>query len=228
VATRTLAAGPHEIRVEYYENRGDALVQVGWGPDPTQVPVATISAPGTSARWAVGDTVTFSGRATDRQQGTLPASALTWQLRLQHCPSTCHAHPLQTFTGVAGGSFTAPDHEYPSYLELVLTAADAQGHTASTTRRLYPRTTTLTFASAPAGRTLSVNGVTATAPFTRTVIAGSANSITAPSPQTTGGTTLTFTGWSDGGAATHNITAPAAAATFTATYTTSPGTPTAG
>jgi Glucose / Sorbosone dehydrogenase len=28
-------------------------------------------------------------------------------------PSTCHDHPLQTWTGAAGGSFVAPDHEYP-------------------------------------------------------------------------------------------------------------------
>ena len=34
----------------------------------------------------------------------------------------CHTHPLQTFPGVASGSFRAPDHEYPSYLNLTLTA----------------------------------------------------------------------------------------------------------
>ena len=50
-------------------------------------------------------------------------------LVLQHCPSNCHTHPLQTFAGVASGSFTAPDHEYPSYLELRLTATDSGGLT---------------------------------------------------------------------------------------------------
>ena len=48
--------------------------------------------------------------------GNLPASALTWQLVLLHgtCPSDCHDHSVQTWTGVACGSFVAPDHEYPS------------------------------------------------------------------------------------------------------------------
>ena len=27
---------------------------------------------------------------------------------MQHCPSNCHSHPMQSFAGVAGGSFTAP------------------------------------------------------------------------------------------------------------------------
>ena len=39
----------------------------------------------------------------------------------------CHTHALQTWAGTATGSFVAPDHEYPSYLELELTATDASG-----------------------------------------------------------------------------------------------------
>ncbi len=52
-----------------------------------------------------------------------------------------------------------------------------------------------------------------------TAIIGSAHSVSAPTPQTLGGTTYTFSSWSDGGAATHNITALATATTYTATYT---------
>ncbi len=64
-------------------------------------------------------------RPADRARSA--ASALTWSLVLQHCPSTCHEHPLQTFAGTASGSFVAPDHEYPSHLELRLTATDPGG-----------------------------------------------------------------------------------------------------
>ena len=81
-------------------------------------PTATINTPAAGTTWKVGDAISFSGSATDTQDGTLPASSLSWQLILHHCPSNCHAHPMQSFAGVAGGSFTAPDHEYPSYLEL--------------------------------------------------------------------------------------------------------------
>ena len=42
--------------------------------------------------------------------------------------------------------------------------------------------------------------------------------MSAPTPQTLGGTSYSFGSWSDGGAQTHTITAPAAATTYTATY----------
>jgi hypothetical protein len=54
--------------------------------------------------------------------------------------------------------------------------------------------------------------------FTRTVIVGSTNSISAPSPQIKGPKTYTFSSWSDGGAQTHNIVAPSAATTYTARF----------
>ena len=103
---------------------------------------------------------------------------------MQHCPSNCHQHTIQSFTGVASGSFTAPDHEYPSYLELRLTATDAGGLTDTETLRLDPQTVTLNFASSPSGLQLVVGSTSAATPFSRTVIIGSANSVSAVSPQT--------------------------------------------
>ena len=50
-----------------------------------------------------------------------------------------------------------------------------------------------------------MNGTAARRPFTRTVIVGSTNTISAISPQTKGPKTYTFVSWSDGGAQTHNI-----------------------
>ena len=119
---------------------------------------------------------------------------------------------------MAGGSFSAPDHEYPSYLELRLTATDSSGASVTTSRRLDPRTVPLSFATSPNGLNLTVGSSTSTAPFTRTVIVGSRNTISAPASQVVGGTTYTFNGWSDGGARAHDVIAPATAATYTATY----------
>jgi hypothetical protein len=181
-------------------------------------PTATINTPAAGTTWKVGDVIGFSGSATDPQQGTLPASALTWDLTLYHCPSNCHTHPLQSFVGVASGSFTAPDHEYPSYLELRLTATDSGGLTDTKTLRLDPRTVALTFQTNPGGLQLTVGGTTAPAPFTRTVIIGSTNSLSAPSQQRKGNKTYNFLSWSDGGAQTHNIIAPATATTYTARF----------
>jgi hypothetical protein len=165
----------------------------------------------------VGDVITFSGHATDAQDGALPASALTWSLVLQHCPDTCHEHPLQTFAGTADGTFVAPDHEYPSHLELRLTATDSGGLTSTTARRLDPQTVDLAFGSQPEGLALAVGSTSQATPFTRTAIVGSTLSVSAPSPQALGPTAYEFVGWSDGGAQTHTIVADADAS-YVATY----------
>ncbi|MEU1385856.1 MULTISPECIES: LamG-like jellyroll fold domain-containing protein [unclassified Nonomuraea] len=180
-------------------------------------PTATINSPSPSLTWAVGDTITFSGTGTDAQDGTIPGSRMQWKLIMHHCPSTCHEHEITTFTGT-GGSFAPPDHEYPSHLELRLTVTDAHGLTDTKSVLLQPKTVNLTFQTVPAGLQLGFNSEQTVAPFTRTVIVGSHNSVSAPSPQSSGGSSYTLTSWSDGGAATHNVTAPATAATYTATY----------
>ena len=50
------------------------------------------------------------------------------------------------------------------------------------------------------------------------MIVGSSNTVSAVTPQTKGSKTYTFTSWSDGGAQTHNIVAPATATTYTARF----------
>lgn len=182
-----------------------------------RAPTATIAAPLPTLTWRVGDTISFSGSGTDPEDGTLPASAFTWTLLQQHCPSNCHTHTVQTFDGVTNGSFPAPDHEYPSYLELQLTVRDSQGATSTTSVSIYPKTVDLTIASSPSGLALTLNSETATAPFARTVIQGSQNSVSA-SNQSVGATNYTFQAWSDAGAATHNVVVNATS-TLTATYT---------
>ena len=181
-------------------------------------PTATIASPAAGTTWRVGDVINFSGSASDVQDGPLPPSALSWQLILHHCPSNCHTHEIQSFSGVAGGSFTAPDHEYPSYLELRLTATDSGGLSDTKVLRLDPRTVVLSFQTIPGGLQLTVGSTTNSATFSRTVIVGSSNTVSAISPQTKGKKTYSFNSWSDGGAQTHVITAPAAATTYTARF----------
>lgn len=193
---------------------GTSSVTISVGNTP---PTAVIDTPVASRTWAVGDVIAFSGHATDQQSGNLPASALTWSLVLHHCPSTCHEHPLQTYAGIASGSFVAPDHEYPSHLELRLTATDPGGLSSTTSVTLNPQTVALTFGSSPSGLTLAVGSTNQPAPFTRTAINGSTLSISAPSPQASGGTTYQFVSWSDGGAQSHNIVATSAIS-YVATY----------
>ena len=217
--TYTSAAGGSvtvSVRVSDSQGLSDvASVQISVNNTP---PTPVIATPTGSLLWRVGDQVSFSGSATDTQDGPLAASALSWSLIMNHCPSNCHQHAITDFAGVASGTFTAPDHEYPSYLELRLTATDSGGLQNTTSINLQPQTVALTFQSNPAGLELAVNAVSTATPFTRTVIVGSTNSASAPSPAALGALTYQFSAWSDGGGATHSITAPATDATFSATY----------
>lgn len=195
--------------------QGTASVVISAGNNP---PAPTILAPTADFTWHVGEDIGFSGEATDPEDGTLPASALDWSMVLHHCPDDCHAHPLQDFVGQASGSFPAPDHEYPSHLELRLTATDSGGLAATTSVLVHPETVDLTMESNPSGLELVLGSVIATTPFTTPVIVGSSNAVTAPSPQTLDGSPYEFSSWSDGGAQTHEIIAPSGPTTYVATY----------
>ena len=216
------AAGNYDVGLRVTDARGasdtlDKPLRISAGNTP---PTASMSTPLSSTTWKVGDKIFFSGSATDQQDGTLSAAELSWSLILHHCysPNNCHEHPVQDFPGVASGSFVAPDHEYPTYLKLRLTATDSDGLTDTKSVRLDPKTVVLSFQTNPTGLKLAVGSSQATTPFSRTVIAGSTNSVSAVSPQKLGRETYRFRYWSDGGAQTHNIVAPASATTYTATY----------
>ncbi len=176
----------------------------------------TIAAPLTTLKWAVGDEIAFSGSATDGEGDPLPASALSWTLTILHCAtvSSCHPHVLETRDGVTSGTFDAPDHSYPSSLEIRLTASD-DGVETSATVLLAPKAVTLKFRSEPNLLDFRINGATVhgvvgTPAVTRTFIVGSRIGLVAPSPQVRDGIEFTFDEWSDGsGAATRTITAPA-------------------
>jgi PKD repeat protein len=217
--SRTYAAGRYTVRLRVTDARGASSVSqpitVASNNTP---PVPVIDAPSSSLTWAANDQITFSGHATDTQDGTEPASRFTWRLVLYHCPSNCHTHVIQTWSGVSNGSFGAPDHDYPSYLVLELTVTDSGGLSTTKSLRLNPKTTTLSFTSAPSGLQLVVDGTSQATPFSRTVIVRSSHSLTAPSPQQRNGVPRRFLSWSDGGAQTHNVTAPAQPTTYKANY----------
>jgi PKD domain len=211
-------AGRYLAAVRVTDNHGAAAtdaVSISAGNTP---PTATIASPTAGLTWKVGDTISFSGSATDAQDGNLAASRLSWSVTMHHCPSNCHTHPVQSFSGVASGSIVAPDHEYPSYLELALTATDSGGLTDTQSIRLDPKTVVLSISSSPTGLVCTLNGVNATAPFSKTVIQNSVNGLAAPTPQTIASGTYDFSSWSDGGARVHSITATGNRS-LTATFT---------
>jgi glucose/arabinose dehydrogenase len=90
-------------------------------------PTATISQPANGVGMEPGETVFFSGGATDPDQ-TIPPSALTWTILLHH---NTHVHTASGGTGTSG-SFVVEYHGVGTYsYELVLTATDASGLTGT-------------------------------------------------------------------------------------------------
>jgi glucose/arabinose dehydrogenase/PKD repeat protein len=225
--SRTYPAGSYQVGLRVTDSKGatdtlDEPLRISAGNTP---PTATINTPPSTTAWKVGDRISFSGSAADQEDGTLSASRLSWSLILHHCDlgNNCHEHAVQDFSGVAQGSFAAPDHEYPAYLELRLTATDSGGLTDTKSVRLDPQTVVLNFRTNPTGLKLAVGSSQETTPVSRTVIVGSTNSVSAISPQKLGKKPYKFVSWSDGGAQTHNIVAPTSTATYTATYQTGGG-----
>lgn len=183
-------------------------------------PVPEITAPAADLMWAVGDVINFAGQATDAEDGPLAESALRWDVIIRHCfdATSCHEHVLATRDGVGSGSFTAPDHEYPSYLRLRLTATDSTGSTTTVSRDLRPRDIELTVATEPSGLQVSMNGEQLTGPASVRVLVGSQVSLNAPDEQKRGKKAYRFVRWSQGGDRSQVVTAPEAPATYTAVY----------
>jgi PKD repeat protein len=197
-------------------------------------PVPVIATPADNGRFDIGDTINFSGSATDAQDGAVPAANLAWTITLIHCFdgtfTVCHTHPYFSTTG-AGGSFIAPDHGDFTYFEIYLTATDSGNLTGTKKIIIRPNTVDITFASNKSGVSITADDTAQVVPFTRTVPRKSVHVICAPAQQSVGGTTYYFGSWSDGGAGCpsseplHRITA-SANATYTATYLNNPPTAT--
>jgi hypothetical protein len=189
-------------------------IQVGTPPAPV------IAAPSDATTFQAGQSIDFSGGATDDEDGTIDPSGLDWTVVFHH---ESHQHPGPGPFAGESGSFTIPTsgHDYSgntSY-EIVLTATDSSGLSASTSVFVYPRKANITFASTPAGLSLLVDSLPHVTPYTVDSLVGFSHTITAPSPQSLSGTNYAFTSWSDGGAQTHDIVVPPVDQTYTATFT---------
>ena len=216
----TYDEGTHNVSLRVTDSQGashDDDLRIDSGETP---PSVSIDTPTAALNWHVGQNVGFSGSATDEQDGPLPASALSWNLIINHCitVNNCHAHPVQDYDGVSSGSFVAPDHGYPSHLLLQVTATDSRGLTDSKTVRLDPQTVNITVNSNPANLNMGVDEKSGPAPLVHEAIVGATTTISAESPQLVGSTYYGFDAWSDGKAQSHEITAPAGDTTYTASF----------
>ena len=181
-------------------------------------PTATILSPQDGIFFVAGDVISFSGSGTDPDDGTLPASAFSWNIDFLH---EGHVHPGGSIAGVTSGSFTIPTsgHDFSgnTRYRITLTVTDSTGLSATRSVLIYPRKVNLSFSTAPAGLTLYLDGVAKTTPFVYDTLNGFNHTVEARN-QASGSTSYTFGSWSDGGAQTHTIVVPAVDQSYVATF----------
>jgi glucose/arabinose dehydrogenase len=222
------AAGEVTVGLRVWDPFGNSSSDtVVVNPVANQGPTAHITSPASSLTWRVGDTISFSGNGSDPEVGALPPSALVWQIVMNHCEEAgfCHEHVIHTIPGVTSGNFTAPDHPYPSYLSIRLTATDPGGLTDVDSIDVQPKTTVITLESAPNGLSIEagVEGLESfPAPHSIIAIEGGILSVNARN-QSLAGVAYNFVGWSNGQAQSHTIEVPVVDLTLQATYAAVPG-----
>ncbi|MET9268088.1 PQQ-dependent sugar dehydrogenase [Kribbella sp. NPDC003557] len=211
-------AGAYQVRLTVSDGVNSSLstpVAISAG----SVPTATILSPADGARFRAGDVITYGGQGTDPDDGTLPASAFTWNIDFLH---DGHVHPGTPITGVTGGTFTIPTsgHDFTgnTRYRITLTVRDSTGLTSTQSVVIWPEKVNLSFDTVPTGRTLYLDGIARTTPFVADTLVGYNHTVEARN-QTSGNTSYTFASWSDGGGQQHTITVPATAQTYVATYT---------
>lgn len=183
-------------------------------------PTGTILTPAAGTKYNAGQTIAFTGSASDAQDPSIPPSAFTWEVVFHHAD---HTHPhVAPFSGATGGSFTIPNAGETAtnvWYRLHLTVRDSGGLAASTYRDIVPNLSTITLATNPAGLPLTIDAQPTSTPTAIGSVVGMQRAIGAPAQQSADGTTWQFQSWSDGGARNHTITTPAAATTYTANFT---------
>lgn len=181
-------------------------------------PVGTIDTPVAGTAYDAGDTITFSGSATDTKDGTLPASAFEWRILFHH---NTHTHPFQEYHGVTSGAFTIPtvgETDHNVWYRIYLTVTDSDGLTHTTTRDVLPNKSSITLASNVSGLQILLDGQPYSMPYTFTGVVGMTRTLEAPSSQNLGGTIYNFESWSDGGNRIHTISTPAQDSAYSATF----------
>lgn len=175
-------------------------------------PALNLQAP-RDGTFAVGETVSASGSATDAEDGPL---TLSWAVTLVHCTAigVCHLHPGEQQTG-PNFQLVFNGHPGDSRLEVAASATDSRGATTTETFVVRPRQRRITVQSnTPAAFTIGEEQTT-TALFT----VGMTVSAVAPASAQDG--VASFERWSDGSTDRIRVlTMPDADVTLPVTYST--------
>ena len=183
-------------------------------PPPNDAPtVRRVSPSSASISLTTGDSQTFSARATDPDDNI---SEWDWYVEDesqggQSLALTGDITRTFSYTFSRAGTYTV-EAEF----------IDVQGESDSVTWTVNapPPSVSVTVASSPSGRTVTVDGTDHTAPHNVTWDSGSSHSLNVPSPQNVSGVNsrYVFSSWGHGGAQSQSV-APTSNTTYTANFT---------
>ena len=209
-------AGEYDARLRVTDPAGasaTATVHISVG---NTAPVVNITSPAAGSTYRGGAPVTLAAVATDREDGTLADSKLSWHVVLVHAD---HAHDFITVAGKNTAFTPATDHDADSYYRITLTATDSKGLSTAQTVTIVPQTVRLTISSVPAGAPITYAGYPqVAAPFTATAATGFLTTVGAAERFAVNGRQFAFAGWSDGGAIAHDVAIPAQDTALVARY----------
>lgn len=216
---KTMDGGEYSVKVS--NNFGNAISSKAILTilAPNSPPIANITSPVHLTKYKGGQVFSFSGMATDAEEGTLPATAFSWRLDFHHDD---HVHDGVPFAvGQKSGNFTIPAGGETStnvFYRLYLTVTDSKGLKNTTAIDLKPTLVKLTFQTEPTGLSLKLDGNTILATSETESVSGVERLIDAISPQMLNGKEYEFDQWSQGGAKLQVISTPAANATYLAKF----------
>lgn len=207
------------------------IARNGFGTDTSQAalvgvsgnrrPLPEIFFPLENATYRGGDTLRFEGRATDPEEGPLPAERLTWRMDLHHA---AHAHPaLPTVSGIAEGQFVVPqvgETATDVFFRIYLSAHDAQGFEKTVHRDVFPQKNQVAV-HGPAGISLNADGQSLLLPTVVESVVGLMRTLQVPEYQRIGDTIYRFSHWADGSTETlRSFVAPDTGLVLEAIFTT--------
>lgn len=199
------------------------------------LPTASITMP-TSSSYNAGDTINFSGTATDAHDGTLPPSAYSWKVDFYRGqslqPSYYAENPVPFFGPVANatsGSFQIPQdisNDTATMYRITLTVTDSLGLSTTITKDISPNLTNYNVTSNLNNGAFVVDGTWQTGSYSSADVANVQHMLAGVPVQQVGTTIYRFHDWSDNGPIQHLITnAVTQNPTYTANYDTALGVP---
>lgn len=183
-------------------------------------PEPVILFPGENATYRGGDTLFFSGMASDAEDGNLGVEKLVWRIDFHHDD---HAHPaLAPTPGIDNGAYPIPiigETSTNVWYRVYLTAVDEEGLGRTVFKDVLPEKNDITIQTVPPGLKLRVDGQTVSTPYTFESVVGILRTVKAPVTQVQGESFFTFSQW-EGGSVQPTVTfqAPASFFSLTAYY----------